>query len=205
MDDAPPGGVERLWPARLRWRLRGAWQWPLFFPLTLIGGALLHLLPAYGEGPGGVVPGFLLVGFANLFCVAVLAPVAGRRVRRRRPDLPQAIATNYAGAALVCLVFAAVVAGGLAHHGAVVAEDERRARVAGTLGDFVRTQEPSYAAGLGAADALKIDDDLYRACVPGHAARRALCVFVSTDQQPPGVRRDTDMVPNDVYRRQGFG
>jgi hypothetical protein len=153
-----------------------------------------------------VLPGVLLVGFANLFCVAVVAPLLGRRLRRRRPDLPRAIAANYAGATLLCLVFAAVVAGGIAHRGAVAAEDDRRARVAGTLADFVRAQAPSYAGGLGAADALKIDEDLYRACVPGRSARRALCVFVSTDQQPPGVRRDTDMVPNDIYRRQGgFG
>ena len=31
-------GVERLWPARLRWRLRGAWLWPAFFGLTFIDG-----------------------------------------------------------------------------------------------------------------------------------------------------------------------
>ena len=44
--------VERLWWPRLRWRMRGAWQWPAFAVLTLLDGVLLTKLPFYGRGPG---------------------------------------------------------------------------------------------------------------------------------------------------------
>ena len=56
----------------------------------------------------------LLAGFANLIVVATIAPLAGRRLRRRRPDLPRLIADNYAGTALLCAIAAAIVALGLA-------------------------------------------------------------------------------------------
>ena len=99
------GHTERLWPARVRWRLRGAWLWPAFGLGTLADGILLSVLPPYE----GVPPG--LVGCAaarraspNLFLIAVVAPFAGMRLRRRRPDLPRPIATDYAGASLVALL-----------------------------------------------------------------------------------------------------
>ena len=69
------------------------------------------MLPIAGDGPGGVLPGVLLAGFANLILVAAVAPLAGRRLRRRRPDLPRVVADNYAGTALL-LAFAAAVARG---------------------------------------------------------------------------------------------
>src|SRR5262247_1626227 len=98
-DEASPE-VERLWPARLRWRLRGAWQWPTFAVLTLVDGLLLELLPPYESGPGGLVPAILLAGFANLLLIAVVGPVVGRLLlRRRRPDLPKQIADDYASTA----------------------------------------------------------------------------------------------------------
>src|SRR3954452_23536729 len=101
--------VERLWPGRLRWRLRGAWQWPTFLALTLLDGVLLQLLPPYGSGPGGLVPAILLAGFANLLLVAVVGPLIGRRVLRwRRPDLPRPIADDYAGTALMCALTVAL-------------------------------------------------------------------------------------------------
>src|SRR3954452_12507465 len=90
-------GAERLFWRRARWRLRGAWQWPAFIGLTLADGVLLARLPFTGGGTHGVVPGVLIAGFANLLAVAVLAPLLGRRLRRRRPDLPKLVASDYAG------------------------------------------------------------------------------------------------------------
>src|SRR5690242_13063099 len=66
---------------RMRWRMRGAWQWPAFFAFTLADAAVLALLPFYGGGPGGFVPSVLLAGFFNLAAVAVGAPLAGRLLR----------------------------------------------------------------------------------------------------------------------------
>ena len=58
----------------------------------------------WGSGPHGVLPGVLIAGFANLAVVALLAPAAGRLLRRRRADLPRAIAADYAGTALLALL-----------------------------------------------------------------------------------------------------
>src|ERR1043165_5817423 len=97
--------VERVWHRRLRWRLRGAWQWPAFVVLTLVNGVLLTVLPPYEGGPPGVFPGVLLAAFLNLLAVAVVAPLVGLVVRRRmRPDLPRAIAADYAGAWLLVAI-----------------------------------------------------------------------------------------------------
>ena len=83
-----------LWLTRTRWRMRGAWLWPAFVVLTVAEGVALELLPIAGDGPGGVLPGVLLAGFANLIAVATIATLAGRRLRHRRPDLPRVIADN---------------------------------------------------------------------------------------------------------------
>src|SRR3712207_5596397 len=99
---SPSGPVEPLWRARLRWRMRGAWLWPTFLVLTLLGGAVLHLLPPYDGAPRNLLAGVLLAVFANLFCVAAVTPLVARWLRRRRPDLPRSIAQNYAGTALIC-------------------------------------------------------------------------------------------------------
>ena len=46
--------------------------------------------------------------------------------------------------------------------------------------------------------------DYYRACIPGDDARHWLCLFVTTDQHPPGVTRDTEEVSNsEAYRPYG--
>src|SRR4051794_39650492 len=73
---------------RLRWRMRGAWQWPAFPALTVIEAVLLNALPVWGDGVGGFVPGLLLAGSLTLVVVAVIAPLVGMIVRRRRRDLP---------------------------------------------------------------------------------------------------------------------
>jgi hypothetical protein len=188
--------LRRLSLSRLRWRLRGAWQWPSFVVLTLADGLLLTRLPFYGDGPGGVVPGVLLAGFANLFCVAVLAPLAGRRLRRRRPDLPRLIADDYAGTALVCLLAAGLVAAGFLHRPAVREEQADRRAVLAAVHEYVVSQAPEYRGGVALVDARRLAQDIYRACVPGADPRRPLCLMVDTDQRPAGVSVDPARTPN---------
>ncbi len=198
-----PGQVERLWVSRLRWRLRGAWQWPTFAVLTLVDAVLLTQLPFYGDGPGTLVAGILVAGFANLLAVAVIGPLVGLRVRRRRPDLPRLIASDYAGTAVLALICAGFLAGGIVHRPAVNAERAELAAVAASTHDYVIAQEPAYRRGLAAVDAMRIEEDLYRSCVPGPDPERWLCLFVTTDQSPPGVTADPDQAPNAAYRRHG--
>jgi hypothetical protein len=193
--------VERVWHRRLRWRLRGAWQWPAFIALTLVNGVLLTALPPYEGGPPGVFPGVLLAATLNLVAVAVVAPLIGRIVRRRRPDLPRAIASDYAGTWLLAGITASLVAGGIAHHGATVDESHREQAVARAMHDYVITRAPSYMAGLDHIDAIRLEPDRYRTCVPGPDPQHSLCLYVSTDKSPPGVIRDPSEEPNSVFHR----
>jgi hypothetical protein len=193
--------VERVWYRRLRWRLRGAWQWPAFIGLTLIDGVLLSVLPPYEGGPPAVFPGVLLAAFVNLLAIAVVAPLCGLALRRRRPDLPRFIASDYAGTWLLLAITAAFLVGGLAHRGAAAAENARENAVARAMHDYVVSSAPEYTAGLRHIDAIKLEPGRYRTCVPGPDERHSLCLFVTTDQHPPGVTRDTSQEPNSIFRR----
>lgn len=192
-----------VWATRLRWRLKGASQWPAFVAFTTLEGVLLNELPVSGRGPGGIVPGLLIAGFVNLFVVAVPAPLAGRMLRRRRPALPRPVAADFAGTALLACVAVFFLAAGFMHRPAVLAEREARGVGILAVSDYVESQAPEYAAGIHLADTLRLSDDLYRTCVPGEDARRPLCLFVATDQRPAGVTRDPDLAPNSAYRVHG--
>jgi hypothetical protein len=181
---------------RLRWRLRGAWQWPTFLALTLADAVVLTLLPFYDPGPAGLVPALLVAGFANLIAITVVAPALGHVVRSRRPDLPRVVARDYAGTLLLVAFAALAVGGGLAHRSAAAAADAERAAVRLSLHDYVLQRAPELRDQLGAIDTRQLEPDYYRACVPRHEPRRWLCLFVSTGQQPPGITRDRDEQSN---------
>src|SRR5436190_13678324 len=107
--------MESTWVTRLRWRMRGAWMWPTFAALTAFDALLLHARPIAGDDTS-LLEGVLLAGFFNLVAIAVVAPMVGAVVRRRwRPDLPKAVAHDYAGTTLLPLVSLGLLAGGLAH------------------------------------------------------------------------------------------
>jgi hypothetical protein len=191
--------MERVWLRRMRWRMRGAWQWPAFVALTMVDGLLIHALPLAGDATS-VVAGVLLAGFFNLFAVAVLAPILGLLVRRRRRDLPRIIASDYAGTALLLCVTAILLAVGLAHRPAVRANERAMAAQADAVSRYVLSQAPrSYRPGLADANTWKIEDDLFRTCVPEHGSSRWLCLMVDTSQHPPGVTVDDDHVPNQSF------
>jgi hypothetical protein len=195
------GQVHRLPWTRLRWRLRGAVMWPAFAVLTVADAVLLSELPVWGEGPGGPVPALLLAACLNLIAVALLAPIAGRLLRRRRRDLPRAIATDYSGAALLCAVTVALVAGGVAHRPEL--RRDRAARVAQwtAVARYLAAQAPAYRARLAGADALELEPGLFRTCVPGEGEARRLCLFVDARRSPAAVTRDPNAASNAVFRR----
>jgi hypothetical protein len=185
-----------LWATRLRWRLRGALQWPAFAVCVVADAVLLSALPFAGEGLG-IVPAFLLAGFLNLAVVALLAPVAGWYVRRRRPELPRVVAADTAGTALVLSLSVALLAGGLLHRPAVQEAKRDFVNQGLAVRRFVLARAPGqYHANLARADTVKQAPNLFRTCVPGDDPRRAFCVIVNTDQSPPGVQLDPDHRPN---------
>jgi hypothetical protein len=186
---------DRLWTARLRWRLRGARLWPAFALLTLLDGILLHHHPIAGDRTG-VFPGVLLAGFLNLAAVAVIAPLISRRLRGERP---REIADDRAGTIAIAAVTVVLAGIGLAHAGAV--DDAKRAmsdQLAAARRYFAAQAPPEYRRNLGTVDTWKQSDDLFRTCIPGADRDHALCVFVMTDSRPPGVRLDPDHQPNSV-------
>jgi hypothetical protein len=187
--------VERVWWPRLRWRMRGAWQWPAFAVLTLADAFVVSVLPFYGDGPDAL-GAFLLSGFANLAMVAVAAPLVGWLVRRRRRDLPRMVANDYAGTALLLALAAAFLIAGIAHRPVVAGDDAALQAVAASVHRYVVDRAPAYRPGLARLDAMRVERGLYRACVPGPDPGRWLCLYVRTDQSPPGIARDPDQLPN---------
>jgi hypothetical protein len=195
---------EALWQSRLRWRLRGAMLWPAFVAAVVVQALLLELLPIAGDDGPGLFAAVLLAGFLDLFIVAVAAPLAGRWLRRRRPGMPAEIATDRAGAALLAAACVAIAGLGLAHHPSVTAARDDLDAQAASARRFVISQAPhEYQANVDHMDTVKQGDDLYRTCVAGDDPDRAFCVFVNTDQSPPGVTRDPDQRTNAAVMRSG--
>ena len=177
--------------------------WPAFVAAVVVEAVLLDRLPVSGDDGPGLFAAVLLAGFANLVVVAVAAPLAGRWLRRRRPGMPPVIATDRAGAVLV-------VAGGRRssspsaslHHPSVQAAHADLGAQATSARRFVISQAPrEFQANVDHLDTVKQGDDLYRTCVAGPDPHRAFCVFVNTDQSPPGVTRDPDQRPNAAVAR----
>src|SRR5215212_6891868 len=122
---------ERFWPARIRWRLRGAWMWPTFIAVTLLDGLILHLLPPIGTGVR-LMPAILIATFGNLVLIGAVAPWLARRTWRRRPAAepgapPRAqleVLSDRIGTGLLVATIAGVLAAGLAARPTVVSETE---------------------------------------------------------------------------------
>src|SRR2546425_7144516 len=77
-----PAGVntaDRFWTRRLRWRLLGAWRWPLFVALTVADGFIAQALPPTG-GSAQLVPSMIIASFSNLFLIGLVAPWLARRL-----------------------------------------------------------------------------------------------------------------------------
>lgn len=185
--------MERVWPSRLRWRLRGAWLAPLLVVLVVADGLLLTRLPISGEGPD-LVGGLLLAAFLNLVAVAALAPIGGLLVRTAWPQLPGFVARDRVGVVLVLLIAAGLLGAGLLHRGELqrnhAAQREALARGAGWIG--ARADAPAEVRRhVELADVVAIvDGKLYRVCVPLVSdANRAYCAVVDTDATfPAGIR-----------------
>jgi hypothetical protein len=199
---------ERFWPARMRWRLRGAWMWPSFVALTLLDGLILHLLPPIATGID-LVPGILLAVFGNLILIGVVAPWLARRLWRRRPEAQARapakaqleVLTDRVGTALLVAGVAGVLAAGLAARPLVVSETEDTERNAEAFRNYVLASgDEELIRNLETANTIRLREDYFRTCVARDDRRRYFCVFVDTARQPPRLRRDRSAEPNSAYR-----
>jgi hypothetical protein len=183
---------------RLRWRLAGALQWPLFALLTVSDAILLRVLPIAGTGTA-LVEGLLLAMFFNLVAVAGLGRLVSAALRRWRPALPKVVADDRAGVVLLCAVTVALVTGGILHApGADAAERALRAQRQATEAFVLAHGEPAHRAHLGAMDTEQHAADFFRTCVPGDpvADVAPLCLLIDTSEDPPRVVVDRDRSPN---------
>lgn len=181
---------------RLRWRRRGAWLWPAFAAATVAEAALLRWLPVAGDGTGPVA-GVLLAGSLNVAAVALLGTLGGRLLRRARPELPRVVADDRAGLAALALVAGALVAAGLAHRPALRAEREALAVQDEAVRRWVRAHGDAFArAHVDRAVALRVDDRLFRTCLPTPDPDRWLCLIVDAARRPPRVTRDASAESN---------
>jgi hypothetical protein len=181
--------MERVWASRLRWRVRGAWLAPLLVVLTLADALLMHARPLAGDRTN-LVAALLLASLFNALAVVVLAPPAAMALRRARPDLPKVVARDAAGAVLVVLVSAALLAAGLLHHPAVMRHRHALAEALARGQAWIGTHAPAeFRRHATLADAIPIvDGRVYRTCAPGANPRRAWCVVIRTDVPfPHGV------------------
>ena len=83
---------------------------------------------------------------------------------------------------------------GLAHRPARAAESGDRDAVRAAAERYVSAHAPEWRGGLSGLDALRLEEDYYRACLPGLDPRRWLCLLVELD--PARVTRDGSMEPN---------
>jgi hypothetical protein len=173
--------MESGWLHRFRWRRRGAWLWPMFALATAADAVLEHLRPPAGDAQS-VVSAALVGLVLNLLAVLLLSRPLAALIRRVRGDLPSVVARNYAGTVVVAAVTAGLIAAGLVHHDAIVANQQAlrdaTVRAQAWIGDHAT---PQFRRHVALADTVAIEPGrIYRTCVPGDDLRRTYCVIVKT-------------------------
>ncbi len=204
---------ERFWTSRLRWRLRGATQWPAFVVLTLVDGIVLDALPPVSTTGLNLIEGVLIATFANLFLVGAVAPWLTRRLADRRaaalvaagsPAPAQAnrdVLQDRVATALLLAGLVGVVASGLANRPVIVSETDATEENARALTRYVeRSGNDELIRNLETANTIRLGEGYFRNCIARDDRRRFFCVFVDTREDPAEVVRDRSAEPNTVFR-----
>ena len=207
---------ERFWPSRLRWRLRGAWQWPAFAVFTLLDGVVLDRLPPQAPDNLNLFEGVLIATFANLVLVGALAPFLARRLMARREASLAAAGSPSASAEasqaqrevfqdrvatfLLAAGLAAALVSGIANRPAIVSETEATEEVGRQLRDYVaRSGDEELHRNLETANTIRLSEGYFRVCVARDDRRRHFCLLVDTNAEPTSVRRDPSAEPNSAF------
>jgi hypothetical protein len=207
---------ERFWISRLRWRLRGAWQWPAFAVLTMLDGLVLDRLPPWTPDRINLIEGLLIATFGNLFLVGALAPLFTRRlVHRREASLAAAgslppdadarradreVFQDRIGTGLLAAGLVAVLVSGIANRPAIVSETEDTEEVARELRNYVaRSDSPELKRNLETANTIRLSKGYFRVCIARDDRRRHFCLFVDTNKEPTELRKDPSAEPNSAF------
>jgi hypothetical protein len=204
---------ERFWTSRLRWRLRGATQWPAFVVLTLVDGAVLDRLPPISTTGLNFVDGVLIATFANLFLVGAVAPWLARRLADRRAaalttagapppsEAERDVIKDRTATALLVVGLAAVIVAGLANRPVIVSETDATEENAEALSRYVaRSGDDELVRNRDTANTIRLGEGYFRNCIARDDRERHFCVFVDTREDPPEVVVDDSAEPNTVYR-----
>jgi hypothetical protein len=193
---------------RLRWRLRGAWLWPLFIVLTLADGLIHYQLPITGDQNGSFAGGALFGAVVNLIGIVALAQPLGRVVRRVRPDMPRVVANNYAGAFTTIAVTAVVLGAGLIHRHVITNDlkdlNNATARAEAYIGAHAPAQ---FQKNLDRLSTYEVQPpEIYRTCATADSAAdpRYYCVVVNR-QRPFGKGVYYDGSESNTLLSEGAG
>ncbi|HEX2072104.1 MAG TPA: hypothetical protein VHF90_10710 [Thermoleophilaceae bacterium] len=204
---------ERFWTRRLRWRLRGATQWPAFVALTLADGVVLDMWPPVSTTGLNLIEGVLIATFANLFLVGAVAPWLARRLADRRAathattgapppgDVERDVIQDRTATALLVVGLLAVIASGLANRPVIVSETEATEINAEALSRYVaRSGDEELVRNRDTANTIRLGEGYFRNCIARDDRERYFCVFIDTREDPPEVVVDDSAEPNTVFR-----
>ena len=181
---------------RARWRLRGALLWPTFAAATVVDAAIMHWLPIAGEGTHWV-PALLLAGSLNVAAVALLGGLGGLVARRLRPGLPKVVADDRAGTAVLVALAATFLTAGLVHAPEIDARRDAFSAQSLAVRRWIDANGDSFArAHVDRADSIRLEQNLFRTCVPRSERLRYLCLIVDTSTSPPRINRDASRESN---------
>jgi hypothetical protein len=201
---------ESFWARRLRWRLIGAWRWPLFIVITFADAAIIVALPPTG-GRALFFPALFICSFVNLFLIGAVAPWLAHRIQARQGERPvrstfppadhrEVLIDRIASIALV-LAMLGLVAAGLGNRKVVVADTNRLERAADAVRAYVNAH--GTAEMKRNIDTLNThplqEDGLFRMCIARDDRTKAFCMYVDAKRHPPTVRPDGDSRPNGLY------
>lgn len=189
---------EHFWANRLRWRLRGAMQWPAFVLFTLLDGVVISELPPSVIKEPNLIVGVLAATFGNLVLLGVVAPFLAKRMAQREADQTgrEVLQDRIATVALAVGLLACLVSG-LANRPVVVSETEATEEVGRQLRAYVeRSGSAELRRNLETANTIRLSDGFFRVCIARDDRRRNVCLFVDTNKDPTEVRRDPSAQPN---------
>ena len=203
-----------FWARRLRWRLIGAWRWPLYVAITLLDALIVVWLPPNGT-EALFVPALVICSFANLFLIGVVAPWFARRLVARSGERPPSstfppanhleVLTDRIAAIVLVIATAGLLIAGAGNHKVVVAATDRLERGGEAARDYAVAhgaddiKRNAQAANINSHELEQ--DGLFRMCIPYDDPTRAYCMYVDASETPPSVKPDTDTRPNGAVFR----
>jgi hypothetical protein len=206
--------ADRFWSRRLRWRLIGAWRWPLLLVLTIVDALIVVWLPPTGNA-AQFWPSLIICGFANLFLIGAVAPWFARRLVARQGQRPPSstfppanhleLLTDRIASIVLALACVGLLIAGAGNHRVVVAATDRLARGGEAARDFAIAHGPEDIrrnAREVNINSHELDlDGFFRMCIPYDDPTRAFCMYVDANKDPPTVDRDSDTRPNGAFFR----